>query len=267
MSNLTETVAYDVGVYQLEITDPVAGGSTGAANKPLINLANRTAYLKKHLDDIEKGVFVPAGLAVLNSPTFTGDPKAPTPVLGDNDTSIATTAFVQGTLGGYLTKSVAGGATVTLTAVEAGNGIIEFTGVLTANIAVVVPTSPTRLWIFKNSTTGAYTVTVKTAAGAGVVVTQGKRAILFTDGTNVLSALSDLLADLLLIDGAGSGIDADLLDGAQGALYARLASPTFTGTPAVPTAAAGTNTTQAASTAFATKAAGDAGIVFAIALG
>ncbi len=30
-----------------------------------------------------------------NSPTFTGDPKAPTPAAGDNDTSVATTAFVQ----------------------------------------------------------------------------------------------------------------------------------------------------------------------------
>jgi hypothetical protein len=32
--------------------------------------------------------------APVNSPTFTGDPKAPTPSPGDNDTSIATTAFV-----------------------------------------------------------------------------------------------------------------------------------------------------------------------------
>lgn len=32
--------------------------------------------------------------APLISPTFTGDPKAPTPAAGDNDTSIATTAFV-----------------------------------------------------------------------------------------------------------------------------------------------------------------------------
>ena len=35
-----------------------------------------------------------SGLAPLASPTFTGDPKAPTPSAGDNDTSIATTAFV-----------------------------------------------------------------------------------------------------------------------------------------------------------------------------
>jgi hypothetical protein len=32
--------------------------------------------------------------APINSPIFTGDPRAPTPTAGDNDTSIATTAFV-----------------------------------------------------------------------------------------------------------------------------------------------------------------------------
>jgi collagen type I alpha len=36
--------------------------------------------------------------AALASPTFTGDPKAPTPTAGDNDTSIATTAFVTGAI-------------------------------------------------------------------------------------------------------------------------------------------------------------------------
>jgi hypothetical protein len=33
--------------------------------------------------------------AALNSPTFTGEPKAPTPLPGDNTTKLATTAFVQ----------------------------------------------------------------------------------------------------------------------------------------------------------------------------
>lgn len=40
--------------------------------------------------------------APLASPTFTGDPKAPTPAPGDNDTSIATTAFVVGAVAGAL---------------------------------------------------------------------------------------------------------------------------------------------------------------------
>jgi hypothetical protein len=48
-------------------------------------------------------IFVPidATRAPLASPTFTGDPKAPTPATSDNDTSIATTAFVKAQ--GYVT--------------------------------------------------------------------------------------------------------------------------------------------------------------------
>lgn len=38
------------------------------------------------------------GYAPAASPTLTGDPKAPTPVTADNDTSIATTAFVKAVL-------------------------------------------------------------------------------------------------------------------------------------------------------------------------
>jgi Collagen triple helix repeat (20 copies) len=39
----------------------------------------------------------------LASPVFTGDPQAPTPTAGDNDTSIATTAFVQAAVAASLT--------------------------------------------------------------------------------------------------------------------------------------------------------------------
>lgn len=48
-----------------------------------------------------KGIY--SALAVkapLASPTFTGEPKAPTPTSGDDSTKIATTAFVQAALGG-----------------------------------------------------------------------------------------------------------------------------------------------------------------------
>jgi hypothetical protein len=41
--------------------------------------------------------------ATLASPTFTGDPKAPTPATADNDTSVATTAFVKAQ--GYITTA------------------------------------------------------------------------------------------------------------------------------------------------------------------
>jgi len=55
-------------------------------------------------------------------------------------------------------------------------------------------------------------------------------------------------------DGSGSGLDADTLDGVQGASYAPLASPALTGTPTAPTAGSSTNTTQIATTAYVTTA-------------
>lgn len=41
--------------------------------------------------------------APVESPTLTGDPKAPTPAIGDSSTSIATTEFVAGTVGELVT--------------------------------------------------------------------------------------------------------------------------------------------------------------------
>jgi len=152
-------------------------------------MAATKAWVNKAIEDA--GSLPPGSAAPLNSPLFTGAPTAPTPVGGDDSTRLATTAFVQATVGGVLSKSVAGGVNVTLTAVEAGNAVLSLTGVITANIAVIVPTSPTRSWIVKNGTTGAFTVTVKTAAGTGVVCSQGYNATVWTDGTNVLDALTD----------------------------------------------------------------------------
>lgn len=194
MANLPESATYDAGVYQLELTDPVQGGPTGVSNAPLKNLANRTAWLKSQIDGIKDGAVGLALYARLASPTFTGSPSAPTAALGDNTTKLATTAFVQETLGGFLSKSIAGTGSVTLTAVEAGNGIIRFTGALTGNRDVIVPSSPTRSWVVFNDTTGAFTLTVKTASGTGVLVPQGKREIVYCDGTNVAPAFSDFVS-------------------------------------------------------------------------
>ncbi len=46
----------------------------------------------------EANVAITAAIARLLSPAFTGDPTAPTPVVTDNDTSLATTAFVSSAL-------------------------------------------------------------------------------------------------------------------------------------------------------------------------
>ncbi|MEB5967446.1 hypothetical protein, partial [Comamonas testosteroni] len=84
-------------------------------------------------------------------------------------TQLASTAFVQNAVGGYLAKGVTGG-TVTLTEAEASNPVIALTGALTSALNLVVPVTVKRIWAIYNSTTGAFGVTVKTAAGAGVAV-------------------------------------------------------------------------------------------------
>lgn len=84
----------------------------------------------------------------------------------------------------YLVKNVAGAVDVTLTTADIGNDAIELTGAITANINVIVPTVLGQ-WTFDNKTTGAFTVTVKTAAGTGVVVNQDASYILYCDGVNI----------------------------------------------------------------------------------
>ena len=86
--------------------------------------------------------------------------------------------------GRILGKSIAGGANVTLTADESQYPMIVLTGVITANISVIVPNAG-REWVIANGTTGAFTVTVKTAAGSGVAVAQGASLHLYCDLANV----------------------------------------------------------------------------------
>jgi hypothetical protein len=56
-----------------------------------------------------------------------------------------------------------------------------------------------------NATTGAFTLTVKTAAGTGVAVTQGSASILYCDGTNVVAADTAGIAVPILIAQGGTG--------------------------------------------------------------
>lgn len=183
MANIVETVSYDSGVYLIATSDAVIGGTAGIANKAATNLANRTAYLKSQVDTIN--ALTPT-LAPLLSPTLTGTPKTAAPSVGDNSVQIATTAFVQITSKGRIAINVAGSANVTLTGVQAGYAFIEFTGALTGNITVTVPGSAST-WIMKNSTSGAYTITLASATGSGsnMVLPQGGSQEILTDGTNV----------------------------------------------------------------------------------
>lgn len=86
-----------------------------------------------------------------------------------------------------------GAGDTTLTNAEMRNAIIRLTGVLTGNRNVIVPNRD-KVYIIHNTTTGAFTITVKTAAGTGIIVEQGFKAIVYCDGTNVLELSGILLS-------------------------------------------------------------------------
>jgi hypothetical protein len=94
---------------------------------------------------------------------------------------------------GLLNLNVAA-ADVTLDATQSGNGIMEFTGVLTGNRIVTVQNTP-HPFIAKNlctnSGSNAFTLTIKSVGQTpSVTLVSGKPASLFCDGTGVYATTS-----------------------------------------------------------------------------
>lgn len=179
-----EVPNYDPIVYQLEVTDPVQGGQGGVANEPLLQLADRTAWLKQQIDGLFNGTLRPSWIAALNGSNFTGSDTCPNVAAGDDSTLMANTDFVQTRWGG-LANITLGAANHTLIQSEWGVGILVFTGTLTSNVAVIFP-NRTGAWLVYNKTIGSFTLTCKTAAGVGVVVNQSTpNAGVWCDGTDV----------------------------------------------------------------------------------
>lgn len=85
-----------------------------------------------------------------------------------------------------LSKAVTTGS-YTLTAAEASNVIQKYTGTLTGNVTIVVP-STVQVYYIVNATSGAYTLTITTGSGATAVLTTGTQATLVCDSVNLYNA-------------------------------------------------------------------------------
>lgn len=227
--------------------------TAGTVSAAVLSVSGRTGAITLTVSDV-------SGAAPLASPTFTGVPAAPTATAGTNTTQIATTAFVQAAVsaGSVLSFNTRTGA-VTLSAAD----VTGVGGALLASPTFTgVPAAPTAA-AGTNTTQIATTAFVATSYAplASPALTGTPTAPTATAGTNTtqLATTAFVTAAVSGVSGVASfntrtgavTLTAADVTGVGGAL---LASPTFTGIPAAPTATAGTNTTQLATTAFVTAA-------------
>lgn len=100
---------------------------------------------------------------------------------------------------GYATANFTSDADLTISLTDtnasqtARNLVLNVTssGSLTATRNLIVPTIEKPYYIF-NNTSGSQSIVVKTSAGTGVTVPNGRKALVYTDGTNVVPVMNSL---------------------------------------------------------------------------
>ena len=111
---------------------------------------------------------------------------------------------------GKLSLSVAGSSDVTLTESQTLFGYHEYTGALTGDISVKMETDNEKILVVFNNTSGAQTLTVKTNTGTGILVPQGDKMLLVSDGTNMIEGITSMSAPRVTTIELGAATDTTL---------------------------------------------------------
>ena len=162
-------------------TIQVDGVLTQIANGTLTLTASTTNYVET----------TRAGVVSRNTTGFTaGSTPLYTVVTGASTVTSYTDYRLQALpVTGRLTLAMSD-ANTTLTAAQARNDILEFTGTLTAARNIVLPLAVRQYTVF-NNTTGGFGLQFIGATGTGVTVAAGMRAIIYANGTNVVRVTAD----------------------------------------------------------------------------
>jgi hypothetical protein len=192
--------------------------------------------------------------APVASPALTGIPSAPTAANATNTTQLATTAFVNNQISAgsfattsYVNSQISAGSFATTSYVNSQISAGSFASNSYVNSQIAAgafaplaspaltgtPSAPT-------ATTSTNTTQIATTAFVNAVVASGSFATTSYVNSQITAGSFATVAY----------VDAQVLAGGGGGSNAPIASPTFTGIPAAPTASSGTATTQLATTAF-----------------
>ena len=200
-------------------------------------------------------------------------------LIGDGDQSGIWGQTTNTNLGTLIEQGITGVQTITMSdanytltsfngvADEARNAVLMVTGTNTAQRDIIAPLVE-KTYIVYNNTTGGFAIRVIGSSGLGVTIPNGITALVYCNGTNFYNAISGSVGNFS-VNGNLSVTGTTALSGAttlsSALTYGGVtlsnavtgtgnmvlsASPALTGAPTAPTAAAGTNTTQIATTAF-----------------
>jgi hypothetical protein len=161
-------------------------GGTMLVDGVLTDIANGTVTLTASATNYIEATR--AGVVSKNTTGFTAG-RIPLYVVTTNTTTVTSYTDERATWDPrYMAHKVSVSITsadVTLSAAQARARHIVLSGTLTGNRNLIVPDYGE--WIVYNNTSGAFSVTVKTAAGTGDTVTQSSNRAFFADGTNVIA--------------------------------------------------------------------------------
>jgi hypothetical protein len=208
--------------------------------------------------------------APLANPTFTGTPAAPTAAIDTNTTQVATTAFVlaqasssnpamNGTVAiGTSTRFARADHVHASDTSRAPVASPTFTGLVTTPAGNTSQAGGIKL------TSGTFKTTPVTGDSGSIEYNGTNVSIVNSSGARKLIAFSDdVYAGTITSSQVTTALGftpynatnpAGYITSSALSTYAPLANPALTGTPTAPTASAGTNTTQIATTAFVSTA-------------
>jgi hypothetical protein len=114
----------------------------------------------------------------------------------------------------FVSINIAGSGNYTLTGAELNRIAYQFTGLLTGNRDIIVPSTTQQYWV-TNDTTGAYVLGVRTSTqtSPGITVDQGESSIMYCNGTDVVDG--DTQGISLPVSVAQGGTGATTASGAR----------------------------------------------------
>ena len=184
-----------VSPYTLAVTDRAklivwAGSGAGEIDLPSAATAGDNFFVAVRNDSEGMLTFTPAGSDLVDGDTSLVLQPGDSATLATDGADWFSVGLGQQPIFAFdytLIDLTGAGTTYTLSGSELNRIAYSFTGTLSNNVNIVVPSNYQQYWV-ANNTTGAYTLSLSTDGGTPANINQNARAIMYCNGANVITA-------------------------------------------------------------------------------